>query len=102
MAADRLTVAVSLCVLNTASNRLSVRVNVVFLFAKLLALAIIIVGGVVAFATGQSWTCLTFLPPLPPPPIPPRTHSQNIYIKLTSASLPSLSLPPTDTHSYLM
>ena len=55
MTADRLTVAVSLCVLNTASNRLSVRVNVVFLFAKLLALAIIIVGGVVAFATGQSW-----------------------------------------------
>ena len=48
-----LLVAVSLCVLNMASNRLSVKVNVVFLFAKLLALVIIIVGGIVALATGR-------------------------------------------------
>lgn len=45
---------VLLFILNITSNRISVWINVTFLFAKLLALAVIIIGGLVALITGNN------------------------------------------------
>nr|KAG5712974.1 hypothetical protein BaRGS_021768 [Batillaria attramentaria] len=49
-----ITLIVTLCIVCVTSNRLSVAVNVTFLYAKLLAMAMIIVGGVYALASGNT------------------------------------------------